>query len=183
LTEQFLSLHFGFQSLCFLINQDSLNKFLAVAEELAVKGLTTLDGNDSSIPPTYYDRDDDDEDVEHQPLPSKRTSTVKKAKRQNISASLSAASKRKGENDGVDSSMEVDIKRIKADPDEIVGRGGGGDDNGDLYEGGADGDDYEGLGQFDDDTADFDDSGAGGSGAGTSGVDNKGRQIESHPHR
>ena len=140
-----------------------------------MKGLTTLDGNDSNIPPTYYDHDDDDDDIEHQPLPSKRTSAVKKAKRQSISASLSA-SKRKVDNDGVDNSMEVDIKRIKADPDEVVGRGGGGDDNGDLYEGGADGDDYEGLGQFDDDAADFDDSGAGGSGAGTSGGDNKGRQ-------
>ena len=69
--------------------------------------------------------------------------------------------------------MEVDLKRIKADPDEDDGRGGGGGggDNGEMFEG----DDYEGLGQFDDDF----DEGAGNSGAGTSGGDGKGRPTTS----
>jgi len=90
----------------------------------------------------------------------KRTSSAKKTKRQ----SAASASKRKVDSDVGDSSLEVDLKRIKADPDEDEGRG----DNGEMFEG----DDYEGLPPFEDD---FDDSVAGGSGQGTSG-DNKGRQ-------
>jgi hypothetical protein len=64
--------------------------------------------------------------------------------------------------------MEVDLKRIKTDPDEDDVTGG---DNGELFEGGGgDDDDYDGLGQFDDQ---FDDSGAAGpSGSG----DSKGKQ-------
>ena len=143
-----------------------------------MKGLTTNDNVDSRIPSTYYDHDNDDDDVEQPALQSKqRMSSVKKVKRQNVSSTpLMASAKRKGDIQGGDSSLEVDIKRIKADPD--AGSGGGADDNGDLFEGGADGEDYEGLGQFDDDGADFDDSVAGGSGAGTSGGDNKGRRKE-----
>ena len=148
-----------------------------MAEELAVKGLTTLGGNDSSIPPEYFNNDVDDDDTEAQLLPTKQSSKAKKAKLINISAVFSSASKRKVDNDGVDSSMEVDIKRIKADPDEVVGRDEGGDDNEDLYKGGIDEDGYEGLGQFDDDTsANFVDSGEGVSEAGTSGGDDKGSQ-------
>jgi hypothetical protein len=145
-----------------------------------VKGLTTNDNVDNRIPSTYYDHDNDnDDDIEQPALQSKRISSIKKIKRQNVSTPLMASSKRKGDPQGGDSSLEVDIKRIKAEPDAGSGGGGGGaDDNGDLFEGGADGEDYEGLGQFDDDGADFDDSVGGGSGAGTSGGDNKGRQKQ-----
>ncbi len=142
-----------------------------------MKGLTTNDNVDNRIPSTYYDHDNDDDDAEQPALQSKRMTSVKKIKRQNVSTPLMASSKRKVDPQGGDSSLEVDIKRIKADPDAGSG-GGGADDNGDLFEGGADGEDYEGLGQFDDDVADFDDSVAGGSGAGTSGGDNKGRQKQ-----
>jgi len=95
--------------------QDSLNKFLAVAEELAVKGLTTLETNE--VAPTYYEHDDDDDvhDVE-QPPPPKRTSSAKKAKRQ----SLASTSKRKVDPDASDVALEVDLKRIKADPVTIL---------------------------------------------------------------
>jgi hypothetical protein len=132
-----------------------------VAEELAVKGLTTNETVDTRVPPTYYDHDEDPEDA---PLPTKRHSTVKKAKRSHMSSS--SLSKRKVDPDILDSSLEVDIKRIKADPDDDDGG-----DNGELFEGG---DDYQGIGGFDDDNADFDDSGAGASAAGTS-AENKGR--------
>ena len=122
-----------------------------------MKGLTTLETNDAA--PTFYDQDDDEEDdVDRQPL--KRSSSVKKTKRQ----SAVAAAKRKVDPEVGDSSLEVDLKRIKADPDEDDGRG----DNGEMFEG----DDYEGLPPFEDD---FDDSVAGGSGQGTSGGDVKGR--------
>lgn len=148
------------------VAQDSLNKFLAVAEELAVKGLTTLETNEA--PQTFYDHDDDDDDEVDAP-PPKRSAANKKSKRQ----SFAATSKRKAvEAETSDVTMEVDLKRIKADPDEDDGRGGaggggGGGDNGEMFEG----DDYEGLGQFDDDF----DEGAGNSGAGTSGGDGKAR--------
>jgi hypothetical protein len=140
------------------VAQDSLNKFLAVAEELAVKGLTTLETNEA--PQTFYDHDDDDDDEVEQP-PPKRSAAAKKSKRQ----SFATTSKRKAEAETSDVTLEVDLKRIKADPDEDVGRGGGGGDNGEMFEG----DDYEGLGQFDDDF----EEGAGNSGAGTSGGDGK----------
>jgi hypothetical protein len=111
-----------------------------------VKGLTTNDNVDNRIPSTYYDHDNDDDEVEQPALQSKRMSSVKKVKRQNVPTPLMASSKRKGDSQGGESSLEVDIKRIKADPDAGSGGGGGGaDDNGDLFEGGADGEDYEGL--------------------------------------
>ena len=124
-----------------------------------MKGLTTNENVESRVPPTYYEHDDDPEDA---PLPTKRHASVKKSKRSHTSS----VSKRKVDPDILDSSLEVDIKRIKADPDDDDGG-----DNGELFEGG---DDYPGLGGFDDDNADFDDSGAGASGAGTS-AENKGR--------
>jgi hypothetical protein len=46
----------------FFIQKDSLNKFLAVAEELAVKGLTADDGDEKRlITPTNFDVDNDDD--------------------------------------------------------------------------------------------------------------------------
>ena len=129
-----------------------------------MKGLTTLETNEAA--PTFYDHDDDDDDAEDQP-PPKRSAAAKKSKRQ----SFAATSKRKAETEASDVTLEVDLKRIKADPDEDDGRGGGGGggggDNGEMFEG----DDYEGLGQFEDDF----DEGAANSGAGTSGGDGKGR--------
>ena len=144
--------------------KNSLNKFLAAAEELAVKGLSTLDGDDRRNSPTKLKLDKDE--VDDCQLSSKRTSSaIKRGKRQKTSS----VSNRISDNDDADSSTEVDIKRIKADPDEAVRI----EEN--LFAEDCD----EGLDQFDDDEANFDDSGTGEVGTGTSRSENRGKIFKS----
>lgn len=156
------------------VAQDSLNNFLAVAEELAVKGLTT----------------------DSKPTGSDTPNSSKKAvvKRKSVlpppgTPSSSVAKKPKTIEDDLDEAAveEVDLKAIKAEPepsgsgtapqvsmvedlaDESYGAEG--DDNGDF---GAE-NDFEGFDSYGD-GAEFDDSmGAAGGSAGAA-ADGKGRQ-------
>jgi len=166
------------------VAQDSLNNFLAVAEELAVKGLTT----DSK--PTGADTPAKKAVAAKRKtsLPPGSTSTPQAAKKPKPSSSQASAP---GEDivDMVEPHLEdVDIKSIKAEPepsgsgsgagggahmveadlgDESYGAGGAdGDDNGDF---GAEGE-FEGFDQYGDGN-EFDDSmgAAGGSGAAADG--------------
>jgi len=166
------------------VAQDSLNNFLAVAEELAVKGLTT----DSK--PTGADTPAKKAVAAKRKtsLPPASTSTPQAAKKPKPSSSQASAP---GEDivDIVEPHLEdVDIKSIKAEPepsgsgsgagggahmveadlgDESYGAGGAdGDDNGDF---GAEGE-FEGFDQYGDGN-EFDDSmgAAGGSGAAADG--------------
>jgi len=168
------------------VAQDSLNNFLAVAEELAVKGLTT----DSK--PTGSDTPAKKQAVAAKrktSLPPGSSSTPQAAKKPKPSSSQASAP---GEDivDMVEPHLEdVDIKSIKAEPepsgsgsgagggamveadlgDESYGAGGAdGDDNGDF---GAEGE-FEGFDQYGDGN-EFDDSmgAAGGSGAAADGKD------------
>merc|ERR1711881_477078 len=175
------------------VAQDSLNNFLAVAEELAVKGLTT----DSK--PTGSDTP-----AKKQAVAAKRktssppgsSSTPQAAKKPKPSSSQASAP---GEDivDMVEPHLEdVDIKSIKAEPepsgsgsgagggamveadlgDESYGAGGAdGDDNGDF---GAEGE-FEGFDQYGDGN-EFDDSmgAAGGSGAPADGKDRNNLKSE-----
>jgi len=172
------------------VAQDSLNNFLAVAEELAVKGLTT----DSK--PTGSDTPAKKQAVAAKrktSLPPGSSSTPQAAKKPKPSSSQASAP---GEDivDMVEPHLEdVDIKSIKAEPepsgsgsgagggamveadlgDESYGAGGAdGDDNGDF---GAEGE-FEGFDQYGDGN-EFDDSmgAAGGSGAA---ADGKGLKLE-----
>merc|ERR1712088_1062045 len=152
------------------VAQDSLNNFLAVAEELAVKGLTT----DSK--PTGADTPAKKAVAAKRKtsLPPGSTSTPQAAKKPKPSSSQASAP---GEDivDMVEPHLEdVDIKSIKAEP-EPSGSGSGaggadGDDNGDF---GAEGE-FEGFDQYGDGN-EFDDSMsmAGGSGAAADGKDDQ----------
>ena len=160
------------------VAQDSLNNFLAVAEELAIKGLTT----DSQKPGG-------------DPVGEQRKKAV--AKRKSVPPSVAPnvplvqAKKPKTDDDvvGLEDAHDVDVKGIKAEPepsgsgaapnvpmveadlDESYGAGAEGDDNGDF--GG--GEDFEGFEQYGDGN-EFDDSlGAAGASA-SAGADGKGRQ-------
>jgi len=183
------------------VAQDSLNNFLAVAEELAVKGLTT----DSKPPTTGPDTPAKKAVAAKRKtsLPPGSSSTPQAAKKPKPSSSQASAP---GEDivDMVEPHLEdVDIKSIKAEPepsgsgsgagggamveadlgDESYGAGGAdGDDNGDF---GAEGE-FEGFDQYGD-GSEFDDSmgAAGGSGAAADGKDftftitvRKGRRIQ-----
>jgi len=160
------------------VAQDSLNNFLAVAEELAVKGLTTDSKPDSGAPNV---------------APERKKAVAKRKSNVPPSSSIStpsSAKKQKSDQDDIElEAHDVDVKAIKAEPepsgsgassavpiveadlgDESYG-GAEGDDNGDF---GA-GDEFEGFDQYGD-GAEFDDSlgAAGGSGAAT---DGKGRHL------
>ena len=101
------------------IAQDSLNKFLTVAEELAVKGLTTMDTN--HIPTTFYNGNDSID------TPPKQSSSALKTK------NSVNTSKRKIDPDLIDKSwLEVDLKRIKAKPEKDTRQELGFDDDDDL---------------------------------------------------
>ena len=163
------------------VAQDSLNNFLAVAEELAVKGLTT-DGRPTSDTPSGT------------PSSKKAVPKRKPAPVTPVSAPSSAAKKPKVNLDD-DLDDAVDIKSIKAEPepsgsgsasgppgggaasmveaDMDESYGGDGDDNGDF---GA-GEDFEGFDQYGEGN-DFDDSmsGAAGGSAGAT-ADGKGRNT------
>merc|ERR1712241_1666799 len=170
------------------VAQDSLNNFLAVAEELAVKGLTT----DSNSKPTGTDTPAKKAVAakRNPSLPPGSSSTPQAAKKPKPSSSQASAP---GEDivDMVEPHLEdVDIKSIKAEPepsgsgaggggphmgveadlhgDESYGAEGAGDDNGDF---GAEGE-FEGFDQYGDGN-EFDDSmgAAGGSGAAADGKD------------
>jgi len=168
------------------VAQDSLNNFLAVAEELAVKGLTTDTrpaGSDTPAKKAVAAK-------RKTSLPPGSSSTPQTAKKPKPSSSQASAP---GEDivDMVEPHLEdVDIKSIKAEPepsgsgsgagggghmveadlgDESYGAGGAeGDDNGDF---GAEGE-FEGFDQYGDGN-EFDDSmgAAGGSGAAADGKD------------
>jgi len=171
------------------VAQDSLNNFLAVAEELAVKGLTTDTrpaGSDTPAKKAVAAK-------RKTSLPPGSSSTPQTAKKPKPSSSQASAP---GEDivDMVEPHLEdVDIKSIKAEPepsgsgsgagggghmveadlgDESYGAGGAeGDDNGDF---GAEGE-FEGFDQYGDGN-EFDDSmgAAGGSGAA---ADGKGKDL------
>lgn len=166
------------------VAQDSLNNFLAVAEELAVKGLTTDSQGSSNAPEA-------------------RKKAV--AKRKSVPQSHSAGSNsqggsgtKKAKNEDVDDDQDqhggqhggggdgIDIKRIKAEPEPsgsgAQSSGGAMDEIGDdSYAGeeGADdfgdGEDFEGFAQYGE-GQDFDDSLAGASGSGA-GADGKGLEV------
>jgi len=172
------------------VAQDSLNNFLAVAEELAVKGLTTDSKPAGSDIPVK-------KAVSHQKVkrslpPGSQSSTPQAAKKPKPSPSSATPS----EDIEIEPHLEdhVDIKSIKAEPepsgsgsgpggshgghamveadlgDESYGAGGAdGDDNGDF---GAEGE-FEGFDQYGEGN-EFDDSmggAAGGSGAAADGKD------------
>merc|ERR1712241_1544011 len=154
--------------------QDSLNNFLAVAEELAVKGLTTDSQGSSNAPEARKKAV-----AKRKSLPQSHQS----ADRSN-SGGGSASKKAKNEDDDDDhgGGDGIDIKRIKAEP-EPSGSGAHqssamediGDDSYAGEEGAddfGDGEDFEGFAQYGE-GQDFDDSlaGASGSGAGADGKD------------
>ena len=157
------------------VAQDSLNNFLAVAEELAVKGVTTDSQGSSNAPEA------------RKKAVAKRKSLPQSADRSN-SGGGSATKKAKNEDDDDDHGHHgggdgIDIKRIKAEP-EPSGSGAHqssamediGDDSYAGEEGAddfGDGEDFEGFAQYGE-GQDFDDSLAGASGSGA-GADGKGR--------
>lgn len=156
------------------VAQDSLNNFLAVAEELAVKGLTTDSQGSSNAPEARKKAV-----AKRKSLPQSHQS----ADRSN-SGGGSASKKAKNEDDDDDhgGGDGIDIKRIKAEP-EPSGSGAHqssamediGDDSYAGEEGAddfGDGEDFEGFAQYGE-GQDFDDSlaGASGSGAGADGKD------------
>jgi len=169
------------------VAQDHLNNFLAVAEELAVKGLTTDSKPDGSTP-----------DLQRKKAVAKRKSNLPPS---TSSAPLSAKKPKTSSNDDTIDMVEpqieaheVDIKAIKAEPEPSgsgtssgaaggagplveadlgdESYGGDGDDNGDFG-----GEEFEGFDSYGDGGAEFDDSmGApGGSGA----ADGKAQLIKS----
>jgi len=145
------------------VAQDSLNNFLAVAEELAVKGLTT--------------------DSQPGVSEARKKAVVKRKSVPHTPASNSGAKKAKSDDE--DHHQELDVKRIKAEPEPsgsgqqaVMGDDGGighddsyaGDDGADDF---GDGEDFEGFAQYGD-GQEFDESIAGASGSG--GGDGKGNK-------
>jgi len=156
------------------VAQDSLNNFLAVAEELAVKGLTTDSQGSSNAPEARKKAV-----AKRKSLPQSHQSGADRSN----SGGGSATKKAKNEDDDDDHGGDgIDIKRIKAEP-EPSGSGAHqssamediGDDSYAGEEGAddfGDGEDFEGFAQYGE-GQDFDDSlaGASGSGAGADGKD------------
>lgn len=174
------------------VAQDSLNNFLAVAEELAVKGLTTDSkpaGTDTPAKKAVVST------KQKRSLPPGSTSTPQAAKKPKPSQSTTPS-----EDIEIEPHLEdVDIKSIKAEPepsgsgsggpggshaamveadlgDESYGASGAdGDDNGDF---GAEGE-FEGFDQYGEGN-EFDDSmgAAGGSGAAADGKDVEHEEVK-----
>jgi len=156
------------------VAQDSLNNFLAVAEELAVKGLTTDSQGSSNAPEARKKAV-----AKRKSLPQSHQSGADRSN----SGGGSATKKAKNEDDDDDHGGDgIDIKRIKAEP-EPSGSGAHqssamediGDDSYAGEEGAddfGDGEDFEGFAQYGE-GQDFDDSLAGASGSGA-GADGKG---------
>jgi len=164
------------------VAQDSLNNFLAVAEELAVKGLTTDSQGSSNAPEARKKAV-----AKRKSLPQSHQSGADRSN----SGGGSATKKAKNEDDDDDHGHHggdgIDIKRIKAEP-EPSGSGAHqssamediGDDSYAGEEGAddfGDGEDFEGFAQYGE-GQDFDDSLAGASGSGA-GADGKGQW---YPH-
>ena len=163
------------------VAQDSLNNFLAVAEELAIKGLTT----DSQKP---GGTSGDSSQEQRKKAVAKRKSNVPPT---SAPVQIPVQAKKPKTDDDVEGIIDdVDVKGIKAEPepsgsgtapqvpmveaelDDSYGAGAEGDDNGDF--GG--GDDFEGFDQYGDGN-EFDDSmGAAGASA-SAGADGKGRKT------
>ena len=172
------------------VAQDSLNNFLAVAEELAVKGLTTdsKPGSEPISTPSGSSK---------KAVPPKRKPPQTPSGSTHPSPSTSAKKPKISQADDVVDidPHDVDIKSIKAEP-EPSGSGGGVGASGAVAHGGPDpdlgddsyagdqddngdfgaGEDFEGFEQYGD-GAEFDDSMAGAAAAGGSGAaaDGKGR--------
>jgi len=167
------------------VAQDSLNNFLAVAEELAVKGLTTDSQGSSNAPEARKKAV-----AKRKSLPQSHQSGADRSN----SGGGSATKKAKNEDDDDDHGGDgIDIKRIKAEP-EPSGSGAHqssamediGDDSYAGEEGAddfGDGEDFEGFAQYGE-GQDFDDSLAGASGSGA-GADGKGLTyfICKNPHK
>jgi len=173
------------------VAQDSLNNFLAVAEELAVKGLTTdsKPGSEPISTPSGSSK---------KAVPPKRKPPQTPSGSTHPSPSTSAKKPKISQADDVVDidPHDVDIKSIKAEP-EPSGSGGGVGASGAVAHGGPDpdlgddsyagdqddngdfgaGEDFEGFEQYGD-GAEFDDSMAGAAAAGGSGAaaDGKGSQ-------
>ena len=106
---------------------------------------------------TYFDDDDVESDVDI-PVPPKRPSR-KSGKRQTNNATSTATTQKRKVVDAVDAD-DVDVKRIKAEPDQSGS--GNDDDNGATdFDAGNDDDDFESFHPFD-----ADESGPGTSGGG-----------------
>jgi len=174
------------------VAQDSLNNFLAVAEELAVKGLTTdsKPGSEPISTPSGSSK---------KAVPPKRKPPQTPSGSTHPSPSTSAKKPKISQADDVVDidPHDVDIKSIKAEP-EPSGSGGGVGASGAVAHGGPDpdlgddsyagdqddngdfgaGEDFEGFEQYGD-GAEFDDSMAGAAAAGGSGAaaDGKGRDV------
>jgi len=172
------------------VAQDSLNNFLAVAEELAVKGLTTdsKPGSEPISTPSGSSK---------KAVPPKRKPPQTPSGSTHPSPSTSAKKPKISQADDVVDidPHDVDIKSIKAEP-EPSGSGGGVGASGAVAHGGPDpdlgddsyagdqddngdfgaGEDFEGFEQYGD-GAEFDDSMAGAAAAGGSGAaaDGKGQ--------
>jgi hypothetical protein len=161
------------------VAQDALNGFLAVAEELAVKGLTT-DSRPSGSGTTP-------EEVTSAGGVSRKKAVAKRKSAPIPSSQLQQSAKKPKSDDEEVEAHDVDVKRIKAEPepsgsgaaggpvleaelDDSYGGADDGDDNGDF---GGEGDDFEGFAQYGD-GAEFDDSSLGAGGSGATG-DGKGR--------
>jgi len=172
------------------VAQDSLNNFLAVAEELAVKGLTTdsKPGSEPISTPSGSSK---------KAVPPKRKPPQTPSGSTHPSPSTSAKKPKISQADDVVDidPHDVDIKSIKAEP-EPSGSGGGVGASGAVAHGGPDpdlgddsyagdqddngdfgaGEDFEGFEQYGD-GAEFDDSMAGAAAAGGSGAAADGKGI------
>jgi len=172
------------------VAQDSLNNFLAVAEELAVKGLTTdsKPGSEPISTPSGSSK---------KAVPPKRKPPQTPSGSTHPSPSTSAKKPKISQADDVVDidPHDVDIKSIKAEP-EPSGSGGGVGASGAVAHGGPDpdlgddsyagdqddngdfgaGEDFEGFEQYGD-GAEFDDSMAGAAAAGGSGAAADGKDF------
>jgi len=172
------------------VAQDSLNNFLAVAEELAVKGLTTdsKPGSEPISTPSGSSK---------KAVPPKRKPPQTPSGSTHPSPSTSAKKPKISQADDVVDidPHDVDIKSIKAEP-EPSGSGGGVGASGAVAHGGPDpdlgddsyagdqddngdfgaGEDFEGFEQYGD-GAEFDDSMAGAAAAGGSGAAADGKVL------
>jgi len=169
------------------VAQDSLNNFLAVAEELAIKGLTT----DSQKPGGGSGGGDPPNSEQRKKAVAKRKSVPQSS---SAPVQIPVQAKKPKTDDDVEGIIEdVDVKGIKAEPepsgsgvsapnvnpmveaelDDSYHGGGADDDNGDF--GG--GEEFEGFDQYGDGN-EFDDSlGAAGASA-SAGADGKGVPME-----
>lgn len=174
------------------VAQDSLNNFLAVAEELAVKGLTTDSKPGEAAGASSVDRKKAVAKRKSNVPPSSSSTPSAAKKPKPASAAAAAAAASADDQDHlVADAPEVDLKTIKAEP-EPSGSGtaagqmveadlgeesytGDGDDNGDYG-----GEEFEGFDSYGDGN-EFDDSLAAAGGSGAAAADGKGRNLVVFP--